>query len=980
MTSMSSHQLSLLRDDFASLCGVEVKVDRHVRDVEYWGMPYGTLLEPGMKPIKKNGKRKIAMPTLKKSEDNPNLLTGDTSIYGKYWKYTFHIEAEKFPDGSTQTSITRFALPIDTRKYPNFKPFQIDTMTLGLTYSDEQTNQAARKYLDLDALDGVDEFEKEHQQEVYDPLKGIPAGISERHWINKSGNMYTSDMDYEYNTVNKQSIYELGTDLANALVFLKESRDPNHPGERDATVTFVGDDRAALDKLDTFTVYGKTDEELLKRVIPQTEKMLDEVARIQKERKESVARRKRESFRLASSRVQKLDNSTPVVADERSDATDIFSAYSRLEEHADDVSSRSNEYDDPYDIIDFHVDAAVRMKVRVEQSLHKPIKKLFADDPTSGEYVDLMHEKLWNEKGMAFNSLSNQSRVTDPLSSEDRNLPLEQRIQQWFMPELEGTDYDKWTLEQHEEAQRRAVLIQLKKNESVLTHMKGVTKEEELALRAFLYQSERNDQWSDNSDRRNASIAVMQKVSANCPTWEDVVILNDTHDFISTWAGTSADTNTKSLALQQAVNELLVEGAKTEHFSDYINGDEVINEKSTFINAFVVAVYQNTQQVLKDKKVDYIPGNRGMGLSWEDAESIDGMPDLNVVDVEEIRNRVVSSSVYDAKEAINFQWYLKEQSKDHRITHQQAIEDSTYQERVEYAIGKSLDEATYNSSFSYQSLTELLSEQIEADIVSDNMLDGFEEAQEMVNNRDSRANITIGLQPLSSFSLNKSQAQGFGNSDSVHVVIEDAAIPADRVWSLSSTGPGCSGEEEFVVLGGEYQVNATAKLSGSEGDGGWDDDEQYAAQNEVLSTLMGDEEFDNALKKTIRHGYRELIDENVGTFNEAPTTPDIIHGTPAKIDVWGKLQGLITNLSDNPDYREWVSEGRDKNQLELSNLELDYDNMPKVAKRHIPAINYNDYFALIGLDVPMEDAYRAVYIATRKRDDIDDLKVPGLDD
>ena len=143
---------------------------------------------------------------------------------------------------------------------------------------------------------------------------------------------------------------------------------------------------------------------------------------------------------------------------------------------------------------------------------------------------------------------------------------------------------------------------------------------------------------------------------------------------------------------------------------------------------------------------------------------------------------------------------------------------------------------------------------------------------------------------------------------------------------------------------------------------------------------MGDEEFDNALKKTIRHGYRELIDENVGTFNEAPTTPDIIHGTPAKIDVWGKLQGLITNLSDNPDYREWISEKRDKNQLELSNLELDYDNMPKVAKRHIPAINYNDYFALIGLDVPMEDAYRAVYIATRKRDDIDDLKVPGLDD
>lgn len=47
---------------------IENKV-RHVRDPEYWGLPYGTVLTPGMKPKPKSGSKKprsTAKPPAKK--------------------------------------------------------------------------------------------------------------------------------------------------------------------------------------------------------------------------------------------------------------------------------------------------------------------------------------------------------------------------------------------------------------------------------------------------------------------------------------------------------------------------------------------------------------------------------------------------------------------------------------------------------------------------------------------------------------------------------------------------------------------------------------------------------------------------------------------------------------------------------------------------------------------------------------------------
>jgi uncharacterized protein YjbI with pentapeptide repeats len=58
----------------------------------------------------------------------------------------------------------------------------------------------------------------------------------------------------------------------------------------------------------------------------------------------------------------------------------------------------------------------------------------------------------------------------------------------------------------------------------------------------------------------------------------------------------------------------------------------------------------------------------------------------------------------------------------------------------------------------------------------------------------------VGLQPLSSFSLERVVAKNFGKN------IIQMIVPAEKVFSCPLTGFGCTKETEVVVLGGEYET------------------------------------------------------------------------------------------------------------------------------------------------------------------------------
>lgn len=85
--------------------------------------------------------------------------------------------------------------------------------------------------------------------------------------------------------------------------------------------------------------------------------------------------------------------------------------------------------------------------------------------------------------------------------------------------------------------------------------------------------------------------------------------------------------------------------------------------------------------------------------------------------------------------------------------------------------------------------------------------------------------MTVRLQPISSFSSNYDDAWSFANSAEDTIIITDPAtgipeqwdvtmiltadIPAERVFSSSRTGQGALIESEFTVIGGDHQFTAT---------------------------------------------------------------------------------------------------------------------------------------------------------------------------
>lgn len=84
--------------------------------------------------------------------------------------------------------------------------------------------------------------------------------------------------------------------------------------------------------------------------------------------------------------------------------------------------------------------------------------------------------------------------------------------------------------------------------------------------------------------------------------------------------------------------------------------------------------------------------------------------------------------------------------------------------------------------------------------------------------RSMESGIKVRTSPLSSWSVYESDAQQFGIG-SPGGVITRMVVPRERIFSTPLTGFGCLNENEIVVLGGEYTVDAFNATSGSESHG-----------------------------------------------------------------------------------------------------------------------------------------------------------------
>ena len=82
--------------------------------------------------------------------------------------------------------------------------------------------------------------------------------------------------------------------------------------------------------------------------------------------------------------------------------------------------------------------------------------------------------------------------------------------------------------------------------------------------------------------------------------------------------------------------------------------------------------------------------------------------------------------------------------------------------------------------------------------------DGVDKTEKAIGNYEIGAkDISVATRPLGSWSTDKGQARTFGKYAGDESVVYSAHVPADRIFSTPSSGLGCYGENEVVLLGGK---------------------------------------------------------------------------------------------------------------------------------------------------------------------------------
>lgn len=255
-----------------------------------------------------------------------------------------------------------------------------------------------------------------------------------------------------------------------------------------------------------------------------------------------------------------------------------------------------------------------------------------------------------------------------------------------------------------------------------------------------------------------------------------VVLEEIASNYIGAWVGTSSDHHPVLLAMQQIISEEFLDGNNLHKLPK----GKVSKTDEILLRAFVHAEYDETQEYLKNKGITSITVSRGMNLSQNELEKIKSLPKVNKQDKEREAKR--KSAIVDkfafAKMAslstdkngdqtafqlsITMRRIITELEKTHRLT----LEEVDWQlHRLVYAVPE-------------KSLIAALGDD---------------------KNFEFTPEVSVTLQPASSWALNKGVSDGFGN----HVFT--AEIPSERILATPLTGMGCLHETELVSLGGVYQ-------------------------------------------------------------------------------------------------------------------------------------------------------------------------------
>lgn len=259
-----------------------------------------------------------------------------------------------------------------------------------------------------------------------------------------------------------------------------------------------------------------------------------------------------------------------------------------------------------------------------------------------------------------------------------------------------------------------------------------------------------------------------------------------TRKCIDTWASTAFDTNSLSIAMQ-ATAETIYGGdsnvtrfphvdekpsAEKKKLADKV--DRLITDHAPFLAAFVTSVYERTQESLKvlDSN-DRVRVYRGMQI----APSLIGGAD---------RSNPTQEDLAEFKKTF---WpdYLKKWMAETPLDEQVTRYQNVYEDKAPLRLAR-------------KALDEFMTQKYGHGIRSND----FDTLREQG---------TVVFQPLSACATSYSSAANFtsmfgsGTTPNAEPMLFTLDIPKERIWSIPTHGPGCLGEDEVIVLGGQYQAD-----------------------------------------------------------------------------------------------------------------------------------------------------------------------------
>lgn len=267
--------------------------------------------------------------------------------------------------------------------------------------------------------------------------------------------------------------------------------------------------------------------------------------------------------------------------------------------------------------------------------------------------------------------------------------------------------------------------------------------------------------------------------------------------FTDSWAETSGDTDAMACAMQYVIQtELTVDDPQRDHLMKLDQKQRytsetpqsVLNEHLPVMQAYVHAVYRNTQEEFQRRGIDEVVIYRGQNLPNDVARQVYGPPpEVSPELAKKVLNkyRTLSRAAEKRVRSLGSRWGNPNYTSDY--TRLAREEDEKWRK---WLVAQGLPLSLVNDLMRLNSVMDRRGQ-----------IGDFQW-------REGNPDVEVVGQPASSFSTDRRESENFGP------YIFTIRTPVHLVWSTAVTGAGCLNEEEYIVLGGKLRARAEMRTGG----------------------------------------------------------------------------------------------------------------------------------------------------------------------